>query len=289
MKFPIIKNINRTERILILIGLMIVGTILASFSPLLFTRSIESFSKLNVLRITQIISQFFMFIAPPLLYAVLVKEKPMHYLGFKKTSPWHLLIGVMMMYTILPLNNVFAEWNANISLPESMRAIEDIMKSLQEQATEITERMLNVNTVGGLLVNLFMIAGLAAFGEELIFRSMLQPFLIKACRNVHIGIFVASCVFSFIHFEFYGFLPRLVLGMLLGYMFYYSKSIWVPMLMHFVNNGTAVVLYYLNNIGVTNIDVESFGQTEIFPLIISIIGMTVMFWFAIKLHNKTSE
>lgn len=289
MTFPIIKKINRTERILTLVGLLIVGTILASFVPLLFMPSTDSLGNLNFLRITQIISQFFMFIIPPILYSVLVKEKPFEYLGFTKTSVWFFLTGTIMMYAILPLNNVVAEWNANISFPESMKAIENIIKTMQEQATEIIEKMLNVNNIGGLMINLFMIAGLAAFGEELLFRSLLQPFLIKACRNVHIGIFVASFVFSFIHFEFYGFLPRLVLGLLLGYMFYYSRSIWVPMLMHFVNNGTAVVLYYLNNIGVTNVDVESFGQTELLPLIISIIVMTVLFWFTIKLRNKATD
>ena len=137
-----------------------------------------------------------------------------------------------------------------------------------------------------LIINLIMIAALAAIGEELLFRSILQPSLIRVCKNAHIGIFITSAIFSFIHFEFYGFIPRLVLGMLLGYMFFYSRSIWVPMIMHFVNNGTAVVLYYLNNKGITNIDVETFGQTELLPLILSIIVMIALFWLVIRSHNK---
>jgi len=194
-----------------------------------------------------------------------------------------------MMYAITPLNNVFGVWNAGLELPESMAALEEMMKNLQESATQLTEKMLNVSNISGLIINLFMIAGLAAFGEELLFRSLLQPFLIKICKNAHLGIFLASAIFSFIHFEFYGFLPRLVLGLLLGYMFFYSKSIWVPMLMHFANNATAVVIYYLNNKGITNIDVEGPTETNIVYVLLSIVAMTVLFWLAIRINKKQNK
>ena len=191
-----------------------------------------------------------------------------------------------MMYIILPLNSAFAEWNAGLKLPESMKALEELMKSMQDAAAETTEKMLNVNNISGLIINIIMIAGLAALGEELLFRSLLQTSLIKICKNAHIGIIIASAVFSFIHFEFYGFLPRLVLGLLLGYMFYFSGSIWVPMLMHFLNNGTVVVLYFLNNKGITNIDLETFGKTSTPILIASIIAMIALFYLSIRCSKK---
>jgi membrane protease YdiL (CAAX protease family) len=151
---------------------------------------------------------------------------------------------------------------------------------------ETLEKMVNVSDISGLIINLIMIAGLAAFGEELLFRSVLQSFLVKKCKNAHIGILITSIIFSLIHFDIYGFLPRLVLGLILGYMFYYSRSIWIPMAMHFVNNGTIVVLYFLNNVKVINIDVESFGQTNVAVLILSIIAMIVLSYFSIRLSNK---
>jgi membrane protease YdiL (CAAX protease family) len=191
-----------------------------------------------------------------------------------------------MIFLIMPLNSVFAEWNANLTLPDSMSRIEYLMKQMQEAATEMIEKFVNVDTVGGLILNLFMIAGLAALGEELLFRSIIQTSLIKICKNAHIGILIASAIFSFIHFEFYGFVPRLILGMLLGYMFYFSGSIWIPMLMHFLNNGTVVLVYFLNNKGITNIDVDTFGQTSIPILIISIVVMIVLFIFSIKYSDK---
>lgn len=285
MQFPILKSTNRLERIFILIALVIVGLILSAVIGVVVAIVSDRLSELGILRISQISSQLLTFIFPPILYVLLVKEKPMKSLGFNSIPLWSLL-GILMMYAILPINNVFTEWNAGLRLPESMKAIEDTMKMLQERATEITETMLNVSNISGLIINLIMIAGLAAFGEELLFRSLLQPFLIRICKNVHIGIFIASAVFSFIHFEFYGFLPRLVLGLLLGYMFYYSRSIWVPIIMHFVNNGTAVILYYLNCKGVTNIDVETFGKTEILPLILSIVIMVALFCIVVRSSKK---
>ena len=209
----------------------------------------------------------------------------MKYLGFSNIPLWSLL-GVALIFTVMPINSVLAEWNSHITLPASMAKLDEIIKQLSELMQATLEKMVNVSDISGLIINLIMIAGLAAFGEELLFRSTLQQFLVKKCKNAHIGIIVTSIIFSLIHFDIYGFLPRVVLGMILGYMYFYSGSIWVPMIMHFVNNGTVVVLYYLNNIGATNVDVETFGQTSLLPLIISIIATVAIFWFVIRNHNK---
>lgn len=287
MNFPIIKKTNKLERIFLLAALLVFGLIIGSVLGVIFPIVTGSdIMGLNSLRFMQISSQIFTFVLPPIVYALLIKENPFKALGFNKTTITWLFLGVAMMYAILPLNSVFAEWNANIKFPDSMTDFERLLQDMQERATEIMERFVNVTSIGGLILNLFMIAGLAALGEELLFRSIIQTSLIKVCKNAHIGIIIASAIFSIIHMEFYGLLPRFVLGMLLGYMYYYSRSIWIPIAMHFANNGTIVFLYYLNNIGTINIDVESFGKTNIFVLILSIIAMIALFWFTIKLNKK---
>lgn len=287
MNFPIIKKTNKLERIFLLAALLVFGLIIGSVLGVIFPIITGSdIMGLNSLRFMQISSQIFTFVLPPIVYALLIKENPFKALGFNKTTITWLFLGVAMMYAILPLNSVFAEWNANIKFPDSMTDFERLLQDMQERATEIMERFVNVTSIGGLILNLFMIAGLAALGEELLFRSIIQTSLIKVCKNAHIGIIIASAIFSIIHMEFYGLLPRFVLGMLLGYMYYYSRSIWIPIAMHFANNGTIVFLYYLNNIGTINIDVESFGKTNIFVLILSIIAMIALFWFTIKLNKK---
>lgn len=287
MQHPIIKKTTKFERLFILLALIIIGLILGTvigWAYVFITKSNPQ--DLNALRFMQISSQLFTFVFPPIAYAFLVKEKPINALGLKKSKTLWILIGIAMIFAIMPFNSVIAEWNASLTLPESMSKIESLMKQMQEAATEIIEKFVSVDTIGGLILNLFMIAGLAALGEELLFRSIIQTSLIKICKNAHIGILIASAIFSFIHFEFYGFFPRLILGMLLGYMFYFSGSIWISMLMHFLNNGTVVFIYFLNNKGITNIDVDTFGQTSIPVLIVSIVVMIVLFLFSIKYSDK---
>ena len=287
MQHPIIKKTTKFERLFILLALIIIGLILGTvigWAYVLITKSNPQ--DLNALRFMQISNQLFTFVFPPIAYAFLVKENPVNALGLKKSKTLWILIGIAMIFAIMPFNSILAEWNANLTLPESMSKIESLMKQMQEAATEIIEKFVSVDTIGGLILNLFMIAGLAALGEELLFRSIIQTSLIKICKNAHIGILIASAIFSFIHFEFYGFFPRLILGMLLGYMFYFSGSIWISMLMHFLNNGTVVFIYFLNNKGITNIDVDTFGQTSIPVLIVSIVVMIVLFLLSIKYSDK---
>ena len=287
MQHPIIKKTTKFERLFILLALIIIGLILGTIIGWAYVFITKSNPQdLNALRFMQISSQLFTFVFPPIAYAFLVKENPVNALGLKKSKTLWILIGIAMIFAIMPFNSVIAEWNANLTLPESMSKIESLMKQMQEAATEIIEKFVSVDTIGGLILNLFMIAGLAALGEELLFRSIIQTSLIKICKNAHIGILIASAIFSFIHFEFYGFFPRLILGMLLGYMFYFSGSIWISMLMHFLNNGTVVFIYFLNNKGITNIDVDTFGQTSIPVLIVSIVVMIVLFLLSIKYSDK---
>lgn len=287
MQHPIIKKTTKFERLFILLALIIIGLILGTvigFAYVFITKCNPQ--DLNALRFMQISSQLFTFVFPPIAYAFLVKEKPVNALGLKNSKILWFLIGSAMIFAIMPLNSIFAEWNAGLTLPDSMSKIESLMKQMQESATAMIEKFVSVDTIGGLILNLFMIAGLAAIGEELLFRSIIQTSLIKICKNAHVGILIASAIFSFIHLEFYGFVPRLILGMLLGYMFYFSGSIWIPMLMHFLNNGTVVLIYFLNNKGITNIDVDTFGQTSIPVLIVSIVVMIVLFLFSIKYSYK---
>ena len=128
---------------------------------------------------------------------------------------------------------------------------------------------------------MIVIALIPAVGEELTFRGVLQQGLTRR-MNPHVAILLSSAIFSFIHFQFYGFLPRLFLGMLLGYMFYTSGALWTSMLMHFLNNGFAVVVYYLNNKGIIDVDVDHLGQTQSVWLLVAsavvTVGLIVWCW-----------
>ena len=238
-----------------------------------------------MLKIGQGISSALMFIAPPLILYAFTRQRPMQALGFRKSaSGWMLLIGVALMFVSLPLTNILGSWNEKVNFGATL---ESLLKMMEDTAADLTQRMLEVDTVWGLLGNLLVIALIPAVGEELTFRGVLQQALTRRCKNAHVAIFLSAFIFSFIHFQFYGFLPRLFLGLLLGYMFYYSRSLWTSILMHFINNGTAVVVAYLDHKGLANVDWEHFGSTSnVFLLIISLLMTVGMIVIVAKIQYK---
>lgn len=232
-----------------------------------------------MLKLAQGISSILMFVVPPIVYYIITRnEKPMKALGFRKVaSPaWALLLaGVVLMAVSLPVTNQLGTWNEGLKLGGAFEKLETLIKNLEDSAKAITERMLNVNTFGGMLLNLIVIALIPAIGEELTFRGVLQQSLTRRLKNPHVAIILSAAIFSFIHFQFYGFLSRMFLGMLLGYMFYITGSLWTSILMHFLNNGTVVVLYYLNNKNIIDIDVEHFGASPNAWLVVASAVLTV--------------
>ena len=247
-------------RILLFLVILLVSSLIGVAASAVFLLSGDTGMKIG-----QGISSIFMFVVPPIVYYFITrKEHQMRDLGFRsinRPGPLFILAAIALVFVSRPVTDLLGRWNESMKLGPAFEKIEELIKMLEDSAETLTEQMLNVDTVGGLLFNLIVIALIPAVGEELTFRGVLQQGLTRR-MNPHIAIFLSSAIFSFIHFQFYGFLPRLFLGMLLGYMFYTSGALWTCMLMHFLNNGSAVVVYYLNNKGFINVDVEHLGQTQ---------------------------
>ena len=161
------------------------------------------------MKIGQGISSTLIFIAPPLILYGFTRTQPLRQLGFQKpNTAWMLLLGLVLMFVSLPFTNLLSTWNEKMNLGEAFEALEALLKQLEETAGDLTEQMLQVDTFGGLLFNLLVIALIPAIGEELTFRGVLQQALVRGTKNAHVGIILSAAVFSFIHFQFYGFLPR---------------------------------------------------------------------------------
>ena len=287
MKFPLIKNATVGTKLLTFMLLLIFGL---AFSIVLGTIVTiingSDLQDLKNLQITQIISGVVGFLMPAVVYAMLVHEKPWIYLGFKKIPTWSLL-GIVAMFTIIPFLSMVTDWNDSISFPESMSAIEEQLRSLQAKSEEVIKLFIGQ---GSLFSSLMIVALLAAVSEELMFRSVIQKGLIKLFKNAHIAIIVTALVFSAFHGDFYGFIPRFILGLMLGYMFWMSGSIFPSMLMHFVNNATIVILYYLNTRGFINIDAEKLGSTSnVLIILLSLIVTMAIFITCYRLKNKTEQ
>jgi len=239
----------------------------------------------SVLKYFQIVQSIGLFIVPPFVLGYLFTGKSFDYLKLNHwAKPMSFILVPLLIISAIPLINFMAEINSYLVLPDFMSGIEQWMKTSEESAAEVTKIFLKADGFGGLMLNVFMIALIPAVGEELLFRGVLQNIFVKWTKNAHWGIFIAAFVFSFIHFQFYGFLPRMFLGIIFGYFYVWSKSLWLSMLGHFINNGFAVVVSYFVTDQIANDKIESIGtdsQTIIFT-VISVVLTFGIFYFIYK-------
>jgi uncharacterized protein len=189
------------------------------------------------LKLSQALQTIGLFIGTAWLAAFFLSPAAGTYLAIKsKPSYFSLFLVVLSMIIWIPTVNFSAAINARLNLPESMDFVENEMEALRNSYNQLTELFLNTGSVTGFMVNIIVMAILPAVGEELLFRGVFQRLLTEWTRNIHWGVVLAAMLFSFFHFEFFGFLPRFLLGIFFGYLFAWTSSIWVPILAHFTNN-----------------------------------------------------
>lgn len=216
-----------------------------------------------ILKYIQVIQSFGMFIIPAFILNNLFYGRPRELFNYDiKPKVISIAILIAVMIIAVPLINYLIEINSRMNLPVFLKGVEQWMKESELNATNITNAFLNVTTLKGLTFNIFVIAILPAFGEELIFRRILQKIFISMSKNIHVGIFISAFLFSAIHMQFYGFIPRFLLGLFFGYLFQWSGTIWLPIIAHFFNNCFSVVLSYLLNYKIINGNFDSIGTNN---------------------------
>lgn len=199
---------------------------------------------IGLIRGMQIVQFFCLFLIPSYICARLFSINTNNYLGLKKPSNgFYFLAGSLLLIVAIPLTGILGEWNRHVQFPPG---IEKWMQEQEEDAAKTIRILLSRDSIKDLVLNIFCIAGLAAVGEELLFRGMVQRILIRWFRSPWIGIIVAAFLFSAMHVQFYGFLPRFVLGILLGALYWYSGSLWVAILAHFVYDAFLIIVVYFN-------------------------------------------
>ena len=185
-----------------------------------------------------------LFVVPSLLYAYFADPHPVQYLGLRKPfKPVYWLFAGILLLVAIPLIDLIGLLNQKINFGGQLQTW---MKEMEEKATRQTLALLGSRAVNDLLKNLVFIALFAGVGEELFFRGILQRLFVQGFRNAWLGIILAAFVFSFFHFQFFGFFPRFVLGILLGALYWYSGSLWTAMLAHFVYDAVIIILIFLN-------------------------------------------
>lgn len=245
----------------------------------------------NVLKYLQVVQSVGLFIVPPFILGWLYSGKISEYLYLNKSfDATSLLLVFVMMFFAAPFINFIGEINNKMQFPDWLEGIESWMKNAEENAAQLTEAFLNVKTIAGLSFNLFMIALLPAIGEELLFRGVIQKLFTRMTRNHHFGIWISAILFSALHIQFYGFVPRMLLGILFGYLLVWSGSMWLPIIGHFFNNALAVIAWFLIHKNMLSPDVEKIGSTSgsYYLAMISLL-LIVLFLWMIKRQNAGKE
>lgn len=234
-------------QLLLLLLCLLLGGLLSSLIGtggffLLYGTSASLMQHPDAMRLMQLLSAIGTFLFPSLVVAWLCSPSPAEYLCIKKIPDNKILLLVLAsMFLMSPTITLTALLNKQMVLPSFMAPVENWMKAQEALAEQLTNMLLAGNGMMNLLANLLVIAVMAGITEEFLFRGALQRIIGKWTSNHHIVIWTAAIIFSAFHMQFYGFLPRMLLGAYFGYLLYWSKNIWIPVFAHFVNNAFAVI------------------------------------------------
>lgn len=221
-----------------------------------------SFSESNIplLKYMQLWQSVGLFILPALLLAFVFSTSVLNYLKLnKRISAGGAVLAAFIVLVSSPLIAYVGILNAEMELPQWLSGIEQWMRQSEDQAGLLTEMFVKADSLGVLLYNIFLIALIPAIGEEFLFRGVVQRIFLDWTKNKHVAIWVSAFLFSALHLQFYGFIPRALLGAMFGYLFVWSGNLWLPVIAHFINNAVAVIAYYFYEAGTLKTDPETLG------------------------------
>jgi membrane protease YdiL (CAAX protease family) len=233
------------------------------------------------------------FIIAGLLYLVIVERIQLSALfNMKHVNVWAIILTIVIVISFMFVNTMFIEWNMNFTFPGFMSGFEEWAREKEEELKLVTDFLTEFNSFGQFFIVFIVVAVIPGIGEELIFRGILQNKFHLFFKNIHVAIIITAILFSGFHMQFFGFVPRLFLGILFGYIYYWSGNIWYPILGHFINNGFTLILIYLYQAGHIEIDIE---VQEAYPLniilIFSVITIYMLFsfWKQFQYQKQANE
>lgn len=194
------------------------------------------------------------------------------------------LMGTLLVFGItisfMFVNSILIEWNQSLVFPDWMSGFEAFAQNQEDMREKATVFLTSFSSVWVFLLTMVIIAFVPAFGEELLFRGVIQNLIHIGAKNAHVAIWASATLFSLFHFQFYGFIPRLMLGALFGYLYFWSGSLLYAVLGHFINNGFTLLMLFLHQRDLITFDIQGTDsiplETVVFFLII---GTTLVYLF----------
>ncbi len=231
-----------SRRLIVLLSLMLAGLIVAA----VLTQTLLRNSTLAMLTAQDLLA----FIAPAITAMAMYHRRPLETMCLNRAPGWKAIIVVILLYVIsLPAMNWLVALNEAMTLPQCLSGVEQWMRASEDQAAELTKQILDIHSIGQLAISVAVIGVMAGLSEEVLFRGALLRTMQHSRLGTHAAVWIAAIVFSAFHMQFFGFFPRLILGAWFGYLLVWTRSLWVPIIAHALNNSTVVVFSYLTNIG----------------------------------------
>ena len=248
-------------------------------------------SAIALLKYFQVVQSIGLFVLPPVVIGWLFNGNTATYLQLDRKTNFNLiLISIAAVLIVNPFISFIGQINNDMRLPGFLSDLEEWMRRMEDQAAALIDRFMEVETIGGLLFNLFMIAVIPAVGEEFLFRGVVQKIFTRMTHSYHWGIWISAFFFSALHMQFYGFVPRMLLGGLFGYMLVYSGSLWLPIISHFVNNALGVLFLYFENQGYKGIEkISNLGEDTMYMLPAALISLVITFYLMLLLKRESAK
>lgn len=241
--------------------------------------SIGLTERIRVLSVS-VIQGLLAFVFPTLLTWILTSSEPAVSIGLREQVSGRLWLWIISLYIIAyPALCQTVFWNEHMSLPDSMAALEATWRKWEEAGAKTTNEILSVSSIGAMIVNVLIVGLFTGFAEEMFFRAGFQKLMIQSGLHPGIAIWLAALIFSAVHMQFFGFVPRLLLGAMFGYVYYRTGSIWASALLHGINNSIVVVTTWLAALGIISENVDDiFINASGFPWIfVASSAITIIF------------
>lgn len=282
------------QRLMLLLCLFLVCYILTFVCSWLLGRLLAH--RLPVaLELSALAQDVIAFVVPSVVTAVFVTRRPAVFLCVTKVPHVEVLLLVAAVtFVSIPMQEALIYWNYHISLPVSMAAFEELMRSMEASAADTLRILMGEGSVASLVLNILIIGVAAAFSEELLFRGCFQRLLTTAGVNGHVAVWVVAFCFSALHMQFFGFVPRMLLGAYFGYLLLWTRSIWVPITAHLLNNVLFVVsaFYQIRNGNAAAIDAEpelwAFTPTAI-SVVLTAVALTAIYLYSKRLGSDADD
>jgi uncharacterized protein len=248
----------------------------------------QSFSKTDLLIIQGFTSTIGLLFFPFIAYTKICKSSSTAF--FKsRITPVSIISLLFISFSFLIVLSTIIEWNQNVHFPEFLKSFEEWARQKEDDLAVLMKDLTQFDSFGYFALGLFVIGVVAAVTEEYLFRGILQTQILRWTKNPHIAIWISAILFSAFHVQFFGFVPRVLLGALFGYLFVWTGNLSVPIAAHFINNGFQVIMMYLYQKGVVTMDVDSTESAPWPVVLIAFVVFSILVYYFKKYHESINQ